>query len=356
MNIGIITVYCTENCGSIMQATALSSKLKEMGHEVAFISTRNKYSGHSLKRLVKDCAKALIKRGSISAPIQKYRNYDIYIKNHFKTISEKQINNLDCIVLGSDTVWDITAQYFLASQSSFWGFKYKGIPIITYAASIANSPYEKLDELIYPVDAINSYESVSVRDEYTKKYVDEHTDKNALMVCDPTLLYTKERYGGQCFDLKGEKYLLLYLFDELNQSIAEEIKVFAHSNNLKIVSLNCMEKRISIADIWIESTIDNFLSYFNGADYIITNTFHGTVFSVIFNKQFIVLDYNKVKISDFLNQCQLSQRIVTDGIEGTLLDIIDYSRVNEELKALRESSETFLKATLQRCFEQNAFK
>ena len=61
MKIGIVTVYYTENCGSVLQATELSDKLKKMGHEVYFISTRNKYSGHSKQRLIKSCLKNLIK-------------------------------------------------------------------------------------------------------------------------------------------------------------------------------------------------------------------------------------------------------------------------------------------------------
>ena len=108
MKIGIVTVYYTENCGSVLQATELSDKLKKMGHEVYFISTRNKYSGHSKQRLIKSCLKNLIKFRDIKPVIKKYKDYDYYIHSQFNSINLKDISQLDYIIIGSDNVWDIT--------------------------------------------------------------------------------------------------------------------------------------------------------------------------------------------------------------------------------------------------------
>ena len=164
MKIGIVTVYYTENCGSVLQATELSNKLKKMGHEVYFISTRNKYSGHSKQRLIKSCLKNLIKFRDIKPVIKKYKDYDYYIHSQFNSINLKDISQLDYIIIGSDTVWDITSKYFNKSKKIFWMTATPQIPIITYAASIANSGYDQLNSLPYVRTAIDSYRAVSVRD------------------------------------------------------------------------------------------------------------------------------------------------------------------------------------------------
>lgn len=343
MKIGIITVFYTENCGSVLQATALSEKLEELGHEVFFVSTKNKLSGHSFKRLARNCAKAVKGGNGFWDAVDKFLKYDRYIKSHFKMIPVTALDMLDRIVIGSDTVWDIMSEYFQESREIFWMEGTSQLPIITYAASAANSSYEKLDELMYPQKAIESYQAVSVRDQYTYDYVRRSTSKIPMIVCDPTLLQDKMYYVEKSNKIDSERYLLLYLFDEPNKDVQFQIKDFVAKHDLKIKALVCLGKRISFADEWIESTIENFLSYFNQADFIVTNTFHGTVFSVIFNKQFVVLDYQKVKINEFLYQTMLQNRLVDCFTEKKMMEKIDYKSVNEILLRLREAGEKFLK-------------
>ena len=344
MKIGIVTVYYTENCGSVLQATELSDKLKKMGHEVYFISTRNKYSGHSKQRLIKSCLKNLIKFRDIKPVIKKYKDYDYYIHSQFNSINLKDISQLDYIIIGSDTVWDITSKYFNKSKKIFWMTATPQIPIITYAASIANSGYDQLNSLPYVRTAIDSYRAVSVRDMYTYDYVKKYTEKDPIMVCDPTLLHDKTHYISKCKKLDEEKYMLLYLFNNPNECIINQIKEIAKNKKLKIIAMVCLGKRIAFADKCIESTIENFLSYFNQAECVITNTFHGTVFSVIFNKKFITLDYNKVKINEFLEQISLNNHLSTNVESDLLYEKIDYTKVNNNLNKYRKNAEEFLES------------
>ena len=346
MKIGIVTVFYTENCGSVLQATALSEKLEEFGHEVYFVSTRNKLSGHSFRRLARNCAKAVKGRKGLRDAVDKFLYYDRYIKSHFNMIPVESLDMLDRIVIGSDTVWDITSAYFQESRDIFWMEGTSRLPTITYAASVANSSYEQLDELKYPQKAIESYQAVSVRDQYTYDYVRQSTSKIPTIVCDPTLLHDKIYYINKCNMIHSEKYLLLYLFNEPEKDVQVQIKEFAAKHNLRIKALVCLGKRISFADEWVESTIENFLSYFYQADFVITNTFHGTVFSVIFNKQFVVLDYKKVKINEFLHQTTLQNRLVDCITEKKLMEEIDYKGVNDRLLGLREAGEKFLKVNI----------
>lgn len=342
MKIGLITVFYTENCGSILQATALSDKLKEYGCDVYFISTKNKVSGHSFKRFFKNLLKSIKNKENIAHPIKKYYFYTKYIKKHFKIINYNN-KNIDLIVIGSDTVWDITSRYFLESQPLFWGTYTRTIPKISYAASIANSSYNQLDKLLYPIEALKEYKAISVRDYYTKEYVESRTGQNAKIVCDPTLLHEVEYYTKKCINIQDSKFLLLYLFDEPTQEIKEEITNFAKEKSLNIICLKGLGKCISFADKYVESTIDNFLSYFYKADYIVTNTFHGTIFSIIFNKNFVVLDYNKNKITLLLEQLNLSERLIIKDIKKKFNKNIEYKDVNSKLNEMKKNGEEYLK-------------
>lgn len=344
MRIGIVTVFYTENCGSVLQAAALADKLSERGNDVFFIDTRNELSGHSLKRLIKNCAKAILKGKLPFGSIKKYLNYSNYIKSHFAIIDNR--SPVDMIVIGSDTVWDVTSDYFLLSQNIFWCIDNDRDNIVTYAASISNSPYEKLNELKYPAKCLRKYKHVSVRDRYTKDYVDKYLTEPSLLVCDPTLLHTKEYYQKMCYDLDERNYILLYLFNEPDKQVMSSIREYADETNCKIISMICMGKRISGADIYVESTVDNFLTYYSNAACVVTNTFHGTVFSVIFNKPFVVLDYNKQKITEFLKSVALSDRLTQHDIKTILQKEINYDEVNNYLEDMRRTSETYFDTIL----------
>lgn len=344
--VGIVTVFYTENCGSVLQAKCLADKLQEYDRDVYFISTINSCSGHSFKRLIKNCIKKIIKRESFILAIKKYINYSNFIKNNFKIINKNKLSNLSAIYFGSDTVWDVDSEYFLLSQDIFWGISFPDIPMYSYATSIANSSYEHLDNLNYPVAQLEKFELLGVRDKYTKKYVDSRTKQDSNLVCDPTLLFDSDYYYKYIKNKIEEDYLLLYLFDEPNEETKKQIVEFCKKRKMKIVCMIGIGKLISFADEYIESTIENFLTYFYYAKYIVTNTFHGTIFSVIFNKKFVTLNYKKVKIEELLNQLCISDRLIDKDIENNLNKEIDYEKVNSNIKKLRQDSEEFIERTI----------
>lgn len=338
--IGIITVYKTENIGSVLQSTALKNVVEAMGYSVLFISTKNKYSVHSRKQLAKSIAKAVIRRNRICNCWMRYRYYEHYIKNTFQTIQPERVpfEGLEKIIIGSDTVWDVGSKYFEESSRTFWTLDWMNIPVVTYAVTIGNTSYRTLNGLQYPEEAIKQYQAVSVRDRYTARYVEAKTGRAVPVVCDPTFLLPVEYYRGKCFKVEG-KYLLLYLFDELAEHAKKDIRRFAAERGLRIVSLG---KHILGSDQWVSGTIENFLSYFNCAEYIVTNTFHGTIFSILFNKAFVSLDCTKNKVTDLLQGFSLSGRLTSDNILAVLEQKIDYNQVNNQISEMRNRSMQFL--------------
>ncbi len=344
MKIGIVTVFYTENCGSVLQASALADTLKNYGCDVFFIDTRNRLSGHSLSRLFKNCIKCILRRELPFHEIKKYLFYSKYIREHFSII--KPSSPLDIVIIGSDTVWDITSDYFLLTKNIFWGINILCEQISTYAASIANSPYDELDSFGYPIEILKRIKHLSVRDRYTKEYVDIHSDKESELVCDPTLLQTRDYYLDKVHSKPKGDYVLLYLFNEPYPEIAERIRKFATEQNCRLISIICLGKKVMCADEYVDSTIDNFLDYFSGAKFVITNTFHGTLFSVIFNKRFVVLDYKKQKIKEFLRDLDLEKRITDKDIDAVLKSEINYTAVNDNIDRQREHSIKFIERIL----------
>lgn len=338
--VGIITVYETENIGSVLQATALKNVVEAMGYSVFFISTKNQYSIHSLKWLVRSMAKAVVRHNRVQDCWTKYWHYERYIKNTFHTVPPGEVLKKDpeMLIIGSDTVWDVDSRYFEDSSRIFWALDWMNIPIITYAASIANTAYRSLDERQYPQKALRAYRAISVRDRYTAGYVEARTGRTVSIVCDPTLLLPAEHYREKCFRVE-EKYLLLYLFAELTEGTKQEVQRFAADKGLTIISLG---KHILGSDKWVSGTIENFLSYFNSAEYVVTNTFHGTIFSILFNKAFVSLECNKNKVAQLLQGFGLSEKLTSDHIAEALEEKIDYSQINEQIRKMRDESMQFL--------------
>ena len=164
------------------------------------------------------------------------------------------------------------------------------------------------------------------------------TKKDCEITCDPTFLFPKEHYIKMCSKV-DENYILVYMFDDLPGKWLSEIKNIADNESLKIV---CIDKYITGSNIWLDSTMDNFFSFFNDARYIVTNTFHGTVFSIIFEKQFVCLDYNKSKVKELLSQFNLDGRLCSGEISDVLHRTIDYTEVRPIIMDLKEKSEKYL--------------
>jgi hypothetical protein len=349
--VGIITVFYSENCGSVLQAYTLSKAVEELGYKVTFISTRNKYSSHSFKKMLLSVGNKLLRLDFLNAKsaIIRYKNFQKTMKlfNYIKPDGVKT-DAIETLILGSDTVWDIDSQYFNESPELFWPRQFKGISTIAYAPSVANSTAENMIKNQYPLECLDFLNRISVRDAYSMQVISQLTSKKVELVCDPTLLVTKKYF--ECFkrNINIGEYVLLYLFEELDIESIQQIKTFAKSKGMQIISLS---KCLNWSERNIDSSIENFITYFANASYIITNTFHGTLFSIIYNKEFVCIGNQKNKIVELLDALKLPERIVASkaNLPGLLDGKIDYDSVNREIVKIREHSYEFLNVSLREC-------
>jgi exopolysaccharide biosynthesis predicted pyruvyltransferase EpsI len=156
------------------------------------------------------------------------------------------------------------------------------------------------------------------RDKHTKDIIDEVYGLDSKIVCDPTLLLHKEEYDIMTRPVSIEKYLLLYYFNEMTDRQKEYVKSFAKKNKLKIVSFSF---RKPWGDKILNASPYNFISFFKEAEYVLTDTFHGTAFSIIYGKKFAVYDEDKIKVKELLKEYHLVQHLFKhyEDLDKTLL-------------------------------------
>ena len=342
MNVSIVTVYDSINCGSFWQAYALGKELNRLGYSVVYWKRKRDFnSSSSLYNISKGSIKCFINEGftGVSRYFKGIKEFK-KLQRDFKIISDKTA--IDCFVLGSDTIWDLNNRFFKSNYTTYWGIDFLPLPIISYAASAANTKSSDVtDEML---KALSSFSSISVRDEYTHDLIkSSHSD--IRLVCDPTILLSVEDYKSQMNSKREKKYIYLYLFQPLSAESMQALKRISNDNDLLIVCGGAHYKN-SLCDEFSIVSPKQFITDIYYADYIITDTFHGTVFSILFNKQFVSINRSKNKISELLRLFGLEDRLVDCNIAEALSKQIEYTCVNSIIQKIRDESENYLKYAL----------
>lgn len=345
------------NYGSFLQAYALKKTIESLGHEVEFVDY---HIGNPIVNELNDGddTSSLLSKAFNVVFSKKYRekrkseiiqneSYGIYY-NKFKSewlpllgVTEKKNYNpnIDMLVIGSDEVFNCTqSNPDVGYSPELFGFNSNANTIISYAASFGSTTLQKLTEYHKRNEIASfllSFEKISVRDKNSYIIVKELTGIEPTMNVDPVLLYDFEKEIPSDVDLKN--YIIVYAYSgRINDEEAKAIQEFAHKNNKKTLSIGV---RQSFTDEY--RCVDPFkmLAYFKNADYVVTDTFHGTVFSIKYQVPFVTLirDSNSNKLSDLLNKFNLGYRSVSiDDIEL----VLNQELATSDISACLEKSRT----------------
>ncbi len=225
---------------------------------------------------------------------------------------------------------------------------------VNNVSSLPDKPNIQSDELKRVFDQagnsikeyLNNMKAISVRDKATYDIVKKITNRKIDVVCDPTFLLTKEDYKKEIGNKLNDNYIFVYLFSNLNSSLVQKIKDFAKSRNLKIISGT---NNYNWCDDCVINNPINFMNSIYYADYVITDTFHGTIFSINFEKQFIVLNKKKNKVNELLKNFNFEDRLFEENSNIEILDEkIDYKLRNKPLKEHREASFNYLNEVIKK--------
>lgn len=350
MDICIVTVYNNESCGSYWQAYALKNTIEKLGHKVFFYKIDKKGSAHSIPFHLVEGAKKLIKFkfDDISMGIKSYNGF-CKAQKEFTVINKnsKQIENIDCYVIGSDTVWNLEKKKFHDKINIFFGLEFDEKKVITYAASAANTKKEKFSENSKIKNGIRKMADISVRDINTYEIVSDVFGIESKLVCDPTLLLDKEEYNALIKDnIKFENSpILIYYFGEFTNDTIVKIKELKSKTGKQIISLG---KYRAWCDINLPFDPYLFIQCFRDCSFVLTNTYHGSIFSLIYQKQFADYGQEKKKIEYLLSSLKAEKAFADFGEDLIPFydNRLDYSVINDEINKLKNSSEQFLKRNL----------
>ncbi|MGI6701983.1 MAG: polysaccharide pyruvyl transferase family protein [Christensenellales bacterium] len=350
----IITFTDSDNYGAFWQAYALQKKCNELCDTKLINYTRIKPTKISNKNIIKRSYFVIRKiLHDIIINKKKYRKF-IEDKEKYLELTIQQYNKNNIIdieqedtffITGSDQVWN--PRNNKNDYSFLLNFVKDPNKRNSYAASFGGDYIPEKNREKYK-EILNTFKNISVRELQGQKIIKDLIGKDVPTVLDPTLLLNKsdwEKSINYMIENK-EKYILIYSLSH-SSKIIEHAKELSKKTGLKIKYLKTSLRTVIGTENIYHAGPEDFIKLFLGAEYVLTNSFHGTAFSINFNKKFFVeLDtVAKVKnrITNILEVLNLENRIINNNITNKLLDSIDYENVNKKLNKLRNDSINYLK-------------
>jgi len=361
--IGILTFHNAHNYGAVLQAYALKTKLNRMGHEASVLNYRNKYIAKTYRKVLHiDFWKRDILPSRWGKVIREVRNvfyglpewqrqwkvFENFIGEKLldgdnRQLSLEDVAGKDCdvYVLGSDQIWarELTHGMDPAYFGQFAPEKKK----ISYAASVPNGSIPE-NEKPYFKEYLQSLSHISVREEKLAESIRELTGREVDTVIDPTLLLEREDYEALLYKepLKQGDYVFAYFVVE-NEILSRCAKKVAELLGCELVELHYKKTpQINGANMVFDAGPSEFLTYIRDAKMVVTNSFHGTVFSILFQKKFYSVYKENGRIENLLGFLGLSGRHITDETGISLGDEIDYGQSDGLLEEYRKRSVDFL--------------
>lgn len=369
MKVGIMSMQRVANYGSFLQAYGLKHIVESMGHTVEFVDYKIEDSvvkNDEPRRFVQVLQKT---RNACKMILPSYRSwrkkqikanssfnefYNVFTAEYFSALGISEERNecpmLDVLIIGSDEVFNCTQKGNLVGYSrQLFGADHRAKKLISYAASFGNTTEAKMAEygITNEIKALlNKFDSISVRDHNSISIVKRMTDRTPEYNIDPVLLYDFSEVDNIAVDLKD--YIIVYAYSErISDEEAKYICQFAKEKNKKLISLGYWQ---TFCDDYIKANPFEVLAYIKKADYVITDTFHGSVFSIKYQKKFatIVRGSNKQKLTDLLNQFDLSDRRVADltKLNKILEKKIEVESVQDTLKKKQKKAFQYLEKEL----------
>ena len=369
MKVGIVSMHRVVNSGSFLQAYELKKIIENLGHEVVFIDFRiscgeDKEVLFRIKRYMyffrnvfhrlfivlkypKSIKEKIAKKKAFA------RMYNSICLPQLGVSKDFQYNiPVDLLVFGSDETFN-TAQYIKSGRGyahELYGENNNARDVITYAVSCGQTHIQDIldcgqEKKIRSL--LQSFSAFSARDLNTQNFIEYFTGREAPIHIDPVLLYDFSELQLQ--PIKESPYLLVYAYSDriYKSSEKQAIVSFAKKHDLKIIAVNMFQS-------WIRDNrvVHPFemLNYFKCAKYIVTDTFHGALISIKFEKQFAVFvreEANNEKLDFLLEAFNLIDRKISD--KKTLEEILDLPIEIQDLRELIECSQQSAMQYLTNC-------
>lgn len=346
MKIGIVTFQKYNNYGAVLQCYGLQHVLKKMGHVPEFVDYRCEYIDKPY-RLVN------LKKKGLFNYIYGVIGYICYLPrkrkftkfrdkmNYSKSLTKKTIQSeeLDCdaYIAGSDQIWN---EKLTNGDTTYFLDFVKGKKKFSYAASMGEVDLSVVDSEKHQ-KLLADFDGILVRESEGAEYISERLHLKAKTALDPTLLLDKQEWDNLCVkrNNKGD-YIAVYQLG-ISPTLVKYVKNLKKETGLRVEYIPFPLVGALAAKCNIGAGPQEWLSIIKNAKYVVTDSFHGVAFSVIFNKQFWVEisgHHKNKRAADFLGMLKLEDRTIEKALQSDKMQDIQYDAVNEILQEQREKS------------------
>lgn len=385
--IALVTCYFHHNYGSMLQAYATQKILQEWDipcENICIDGLKKELDGSKVKFYIKQINNPQVLKGTIIRIVKKgfyikikkntlgkkfeERNqcFTKFKEQHFivsrKYVSKEELSracsNYTLFIVGSDQLWlpsNIEADYYTLNWVP------SSVPKVAFATSFGTSFLPPKHQVLTK-EFLQRFAHISVREESGQKMIKEYADMEVPVVCDPTLLLSAEKW--MCIQEKErkieQKYILCYFLGN-NTKDREFAKDLRAKTGYQIVALLHLDEYIKKDEDYADITPydvgpGELLNLIRNAEYIVTDSFHGSVFSIIYKKKFFtsrrvrkegILCTNN-RLDSLFSQLGIEGRLIlgNEDVEECLKREIDYGIVEGNMKRLVRDSEMYLKRAL----------
>lgn len=354
--VGILTFHFSDNYGAVLQCYALRTMINRISDcqaEVINFNPGRKYGWYSEQSIQDKYVDKLEKYFEFN------RCENAIEQEQFAHIEEINQEEYDCFVVGSDQVWNTAFSFF--NTAYLLDFVKYGQRKIAYAASVGlavDSPRMKREVF---EKYIPGFDYLSVREKTHEQFISSFTDKKVQTVLDPTLLLTKDDYdiliedvdNSRDAEIEGDYIFFYYLKHDTTTPLAcSFVNMLSRKHNLKVVHFYVdMPEHVfknESKSFFFEGPKD-FVWYIKHAKIVVTNSFHGTVFSILYHKPFYtyIVKSMEARVLDLLGTLDISDRLIR-GYKplGEVSFEMDYESVDRKLAEERKKSIEYLETAL----------
>lgn len=367
MNIGILTLNLNYNYGGILQAYALYTIIKKLGHTPLLIQ-RKRFFTHwaNFRRLIGFLLnrKTSLFEGYISTLTRNF--VDEHIEHKTLRLSRDELSqlckkqSLNAVIVGSDQIWRKWGDKLLSSSFLDFCENDKNVRRIAYGVSFG------VDKWLYSDDEtrtikyyLRDFKNISCRESSGVELCNEFLKMKASFVLDPTMLLFVDEYKGIIASsgrINKERQLVYYFLDATKGKVEYAMDSASEMNlnpcNIGVVKEARMLNMIRNPRTCVWPTVESWLSGLYYSDYVVTDSFHGVVFSILFHRPFVCLDNQlrgSARIHSLLDTFELKERLISISphinVENNFHPI-DWIAVDQKLEDLRSHSIYFLMDSL----------
>jgi len=367
MRIGILTFHRAINYGAFLQAFALKTYVESLGHYVEIIDYWPKHHADpysllyippkaSLLGKIKSFVYAWVKL--TRAARRKKAMTQLFLTHfglgsdvHYSAPEGLRAVDYDCIIYGSDQIWSSSViSAYDGFDEVFWGeFVPEQVKKIAYAPSMGVIDISD-DQKAQIKSLLKNFDSLSVRETMLKAEIGDLTDRDIPVVLDPVFLMEKSMWKQFCRPVNKGRYILFYNLMQCRES-DEVVARLSSKMDCKVIEITGRVEPLKFGKRYVQTaSAFEFISYIKDAEFVVSTSFHGTAFSILFEKQFfsVGMQNNSGRVASLLGLLGIEDRLVIDESSPLPQSSIDYSVTTSNLDHIASESRSYLCEVLSR--------